>query len=205
MKPSSFRFPKFIKTATQLKEYPLLKDDAGKILPEIAVAGRSNVGKSSLLNHLFNAKGLVKTSATPGKTQALNFFTVNNELVFADLPGYGYAEVPPKIRKQWGPMVQTYLDKRENLKLILFLFDIRRQPNEEDLQMLDWILHSQKGMILVLTKVDKVNQSERTKNTKKILEAFNLDNLHYLHYSVLKESSRLPLIHMICDSMAGEV
>src|SRR5262245_55930539 len=138
MKKYLFRNAKFIKTAVKAKDYPVLRDLSGNILPEIAVAGRSNVGKSSLLNHLFHSPNLVKTSSTPGKTQALNFFTVNDELTFVDLPGYGYAKVPQSIRKEWGPMVQEYLQKREMLKLILFLFDIRRLPNEEDIEFLEW-------------------------------------------------------------------
>ena len=108
---------RFIKTAIWPKDYPTLKDDGGRLLPEIAVAGRSNVGKSSLLNHLFGSKGLVKTSSTPGKTQAINFFVVDEQLTFVDLPGYGYAEVPPSVRKQWGPMVEKYLKERQEIKL----------------------------------------------------------------------------------------
>src|SRR5438067_9089455 len=116
----------FIKTAVHPKDYPVIRDESGNILPEVAVVGRSNVGKSTLLNHLFHTKNLVKTSATPGKTQALNFFVLNDKIAFADLPGYGYAEVPAAIKKQWGPIMKAYLEKRDTLKLILFLLDIRR-------------------------------------------------------------------------------
>ena len=157
---------KFVKTAILPKDYPVIRNIRGKILPEIAVAGRSNVGKSSLLNHLFHSRHLVKTSSTPGKTQALNFFIFEDEIAFADLPGYGYAQVPHGVKKQWGPMVQAYLEKRETLKLILFLMDIRRIPNEDDLQFLDWVVHCQKSMIMVLTKVDKVKAKERKANTQ---------------------------------------
>jgi GTP-binding protein len=142
----SFKYPKFIKTAMKLKDYPTLRDLSGNILFEIAVAGRSNVGKSSLLNHLFMSKGLVKTSATPGKTQAINFFTLNDQLAFVDLPGYGFAKVSHDIRKQWGPMIQTYLKNREPLKIILMLFDIRRMPNEEDCELMEWIAQNQKAL-----------------------------------------------------------
>lgn len=195
---------RFIKTAMLPKDYPLICNAKGKILLEIAVAGRSNVGKSSLLNHLFMTKHLVKTSSTPGKTQALNFFVYEDRLVFADLPGYGYAEVPHSIRKQWGPMVQAYLEKRETLKLVLFLIDIRRIPNEDDLQFIDWIIHRQKGMILVLTKVDKVNRIERKANTAKILEALGAGNVHYVYYSTTKNQGRRELLAMISDAFAGE-
>lgn len=202
MKGSSFQNAKFIMTAVHAKNYPALKTEAGTLMPEIAVAGRSNVGKSSLLNHLFHSKDLVKTSSTPGKTQALNFFTVNDELTFCDLPGYGYAQVPLTVRKQWGPMVQEYLQKREQLQLILFLFDIRRIPNEEDLAFFEWTAHHHKAVILVLTKVDKVTRNEKVANTKKILEAFDSENLHYVHYSVVKNLGNRELMQMLRDALA---
>lgn len=195
---------RFVKTAMLPKDYPVIRNAKGQILSEVAVAGRSNVGKSSLLNHLFQTKHLVKTSSTPGKTQALNFFVFEDRLSFADLPGYGYAKVSQSVRLKWGPMVQTYLEKRETLKLVLFLIDIRRIPNEDDLQFLDWIVHSQKGMILVLTKVDKVNREERKTNTAKILEAFGASNLHHIYYSATKNQGRKELLGMINDAFSGE-
>jgi GTP-binding protein len=194
---------KFIKTAILVKDYPVIRNDSGQWLPEIAVAGRSNVGKSSLLNHLFHTKHLVKTSSTPGKTQALNFFTYDR-WAFADLPGYGYAKVSQSIKKQWGPMVRTYLENRDSLKLILLLLDIRRIPNEEDLQLLDWIAHQQKAMILVFTKVDKVNRNERKQNATKILGALGASNIHYVYYSVTKNQGRRELIAMIKDALDEE-
>ncbi len=195
---------RFIKTAILPKDYPVIRNDSGQLLPEIAVAGRSNVGKSSLLNHLFHTKHLVKTSSTPGKTQALNFFTLDDQLAFADLPGYGYAKVSQSIKKQWGPMVKSYLEKRETLKLILFLLDIRRIPNEEDFQLLDWIVYQQKAMILVLTKVDKVNRNERQLNTTKILDALGASNIHYVYYSATKNQGRRELMAMIKDALEEE-
>ena len=168
------------------------------------MAGRSNVGKSSLLNHLFNSKNLVKTSSTPGKTQALNFFSIEKKLVFVDLPGYGYAQVPESVRKQWGPMVQTYLEKREQLKLILFLFDIRRLPTAEDRQFLDWVAESEKSAILVITKVDKVSPGQRISHTKKIIEAFGTGNLHFVLYSVTKNVGLRELTGMIQDALNSE-
>lgn len=195
---------KFIKTAVYPKDYPAIKDESGNILPEVAVVGRSNVGKSTLLNHLFNAKNLVKTSSTPGKTQALNFFTLDDKIAFADLPGYGFAQVPAAIKKEWGPIIQTYLEKRETLKLILFLLDIRRQPNEDDFKFMEWALHSNKAIILVLTKVDKVNQTEKKAHTKHILDAFNLENLHYVSYSALKNIGNKELMHHIQQALKDE-
>ena len=115
-----FTQARFITTAMAPKDYPVLKDDRGQFLPEIAVAGRSNVGKSSLLNHLFQSKGLVKTSSIPGKTQAINFFVVDDQLTFVDLPGYGYAQVPLFTRKHWGPMVERYLKGKRTVKINSF-------------------------------------------------------------------------------------
>jgi GTP-binding protein len=200
-----FNNAKFITSAVHPKDFPILKNAQGQILPEIAVAGRSNVGKSSLLNDLFQSKNLVKTSSTPGKTQLLNFFTLDDALCFVDLPGYGYANVPVSVKKRWGPMIQNYLEHRECLKVLLCLFDIRRQPNEDDFQMLEWAAHYQKAVILVLTKVDKVGQSEKAKNTKAILEAFGMANLHYTHYSVTKNIGRKALIAMLCDALKDEL
>jgi GTP-binding protein len=200
----TFKHPKFIKTAVAAKDYPTLRNASGHILPEVAVVGRSNVGKSSLLNHLFQVKNLVKTSSTPGKTQALNFFTLNDELTFVDLPGYGYAKVGLTIRKKWGPMIQAYLEKREPLKLILFLFDIRRVPGEEDARLLEWAAHYQKAVILVLTKVDKVTLNEKNHHTKQILRAFNCENLHHVHYSTTQNIGRKELIGLIVDAFKDE-
>jgi GTP-binding protein len=156
------------------------------------------------LNHLFQHKNLVKTSSIPGKTQLINFFSLNDALSFVDLPGYGYAKVPVNVRKQWGPMVKEYLEHRSQLKLILFLFDIRRLPTDEDRAFLDWAIHYNKAVILVLTKVDKVTLNEKNHNTRKILAAFNSMNLHHIHYSATKNVGRKELIAMICDALHDE-
>lgn len=199
-----FKHPRFVTSAVKARDYPTIKNDAGDELPEIAVAGRSNVGKSSLLNHLFQSRDLVKTSSVPGKTQLINFFTLNEALTFVDLPGYGYAKVPVALRKKWGPMIQEYLEKRAQLKLILFLFDIRRMPNDEDKQLIDWVAQSGKSLILVLTKVDKVSTNEKSANTRKILQAFNCQNLHHIHYSTTKNIGRKELIAMLLDALSDE-
>lgn len=199
-----FKNPKFITTAIWPKDYPRLLNPSGKPLLEIAVAGRSNVGKSSLLNHLFQSKNLVKTSSVPGKTQAINFFTLDEKIVFVDLPGYGYAKVPVSVRKQWGPMMQRYLKEREELQLILYLFDIRRIPNEEDIQFLEWMAMAGKAVILVLTKVDKVKLNEKKQATQKIMESFGAENLHFVHYSSTKNAGRKELIAMIQDALSEE-
>lgn len=196
-----FKNPKFVKTAIWPKDYPRLLAPSGNPLPEIAVAGRSNVGKSSLLNHLFYSKNLVKTSSSPGKTQAINFFLLDEKLVFVDLPGFGYAKVPISVRKQWGPMMERYLQGRQELVLLLYLFDIRRLPTAEDMQFIEWMAYAGKPVILVLTKVDKVTLNERNRNTQKILEAFGVGNLHYVHYSTTKNVGRKELIALIQDAL----
>jgi GTP-binding protein len=197
MKKLLFNNPKFIKSALKPKDYPVLRDESGDILPEVAVAGRSNVGKSSLINHLFQVKGMAKTSSTPGKTQLLNFFTVDDILAFVDLPGYGYAKVPDQVRREWGPLIENYLKDREHLELILFLFDIRREPTEEDLQLIDWINFYQKSVVLILTKVDKVKKGECASNTQKILNGLGIKNLDYIHYSVTHNIGRPQLIGIL--------
>lgn len=204
MKSVDFKDPKFVKSAIQEKDFPLLRTLSGKIMPEIAVVGRSNVGKSSLLNDLFSTTKLVRTSATPGKTQAINFFTLNDQLAFVDLPGYGYAKVPIHVQEEWGPMIQQYFHARKTLALILFLFDIRRVPNDEDRALINWIAVHHKSMILVLTKVDKVNQQEKKANTETILKSLNAENIHYVHYSVTKKTGRSHLIRMLINALEQE-
>jgi|688.fasta_scaffold26418_7 GTP-binding protein len=204
MKTVSIKKASFIKSAILPKDYPRVKDSRGSTLPEIAVAGRSNVGKSTLLNHLFQSQNLVKTSSTPGKTQMLNFFSVDDALIFVDLPGYGYAQVPMQVRKQWGPMVESYLMHRPELKVVLCLFDIRRVPNDEDRLMMEWAVKAEKSVILVLTKVDKVSANEKKNNTLKILQAFPYENLHYVHYSATKNVGRKELIAMLFEALEEE-
>lgn len=183
----------FVKTACFKEEYPKFGDHK-KSLDEIATIGRSNVGKSTLLNHLFRSKNLVKTSSTPGKTQALNFFTLNDQLVFVDLPGYGFSKAPLSIKKRWANMIETYLSSRKSLKLLLFLFDIRRIPSKEDIAMYEWILANKIPAIMVLTKVDKIKNSIKKHNTDKIIKAFDLP---YVHYSAKKNEGRDQLISLI--------
>lgn len=194
----------FIKTAVKSSQFPKAVSSSGHPIPEVAVAGRSNVGKSSLLNDLFQVKGLVKTSSTPGKTQALNFFVSGESVSFVDLPGYGYAKVPLSVRAEWGPMVQEYFNKREALRVLLFLVDIRRIPGEEDLSLMEWAVNANRAVILVLTKIDKVKSNEREANTRKILRAFNVENLHHVHYSVPKKQGRRELISLLTEAIEEE-
>ena len=150
---------RFIKSALLPADYPKLSHS----LNQVAICGRSNVGKSTLINDLCGQIRLAKTSKTPGKTQLLNFFEIDERLVFVDLPGYGFAKVPEKVRSEWGKVISEFLENAERLGLILFLLDIRRTPNAEDLKLLDWLYHYKKPFVLVLTKIQ---QSSR--NTKSI-------------------------------------
>ncbi|NGX57170.1 MAG: putative GTP-binding protein EngB [Chlamydiae bacterium] len=204
MKKYEFRDPIFVKTVLKSEHYPRLFSEDGRPMSEVAVAGRSNVGKSTLINHLFRHRKMARTSSTPGKTQALNFFTLDGSLAFTDLPGYGFAKVPEKIRKSWGPMIQSYLENRDHLKVILFLFDIRRMPNDDDRQLLEWIIHNEKSMILVLTKVDKVSKNERKANCQKILRSFGADNIVPTFYSATKNIGRQELIRLINEALQSE-
>lgn len=159
---------KFLKSALYAKDFP--KDRR----PEIAFIGRSNVGKSSLLNALLKRKGLAKTSSTPGKTQTLNFFDVNGKIYFVDLPGYGYAKVPKSMKDAWNQCMVDYLQDRESLQLIVALMDGRHKPNAHDLQMMDLLEEAERPTLIVATKVDKLKQSERKKNIRSIESTLEL-------------------------------
>ncbi|HUU81575.1 MAG TPA: ribosome biogenesis GTP-binding protein YihA/YsxC [Acidobacteriota bacterium] len=138
--------------------------------PEVAFAGRSNVGKSSLINALVNRKNLAKTSSTPGRTQSINFFRVGDLMYMVDLPGYGFAKVPLNVRKSWQHMVETYLGKRPNLKAVVTILDIRRDLTPGDTQLLEWLRHFNIPAILVLTKADKVSRQETIRRARIIGE-----------------------------------
>ena len=125
-------------------------------------------------------------------------------MAVVDLPGYGYAAVPDSVRRKWGPLIQGYLKDRASLKLLLYLFDIRRLPSDEDRALLDWMIFHQKAIILVLTKVDKVTQTEKKNNTRKILEGFGVENLHYTYYSATKNVGQKELSGLIRDALQGE-
>ncbi|MFW6284694.1 MAG: ribosome biogenesis GTP-binding protein YihA/YsxC [Desulfosalsimonas sp.] len=138
------------------------------VLPEIAFAGRSNVGKSSLINTLLNRRHLVKTSSTPGKTRLINFFVINNAFYFVDLPGYGYARVSQAERKKWGPMVETYLSSRPTLRAVALLQDIRRMPGSEEIQLLEFLEHLHLPVLVIFTKADKFSKSKQAAQARQI-------------------------------------
>jgi GTP-binding protein len=136
--------------------------------PEVAFAGRSNVGKSSLINTLVHRKKLAKTSATPGRTQALNFFSVADRFYLVDLPGYGYAVASREAKKSWQSMIETYLLKRDNLKAVVVILDIRRDPNKGDMELIRWLREYRRRVILVLTKSDKLSRRQAIERTQLI-------------------------------------
>ena len=142
--------------------------------PEIAFAGKSNVGKSSLINGLLNRKALARTSAQPGKTQTINFYNVNKELYFVDLPGYGYAKVSVEIRANWGRMIEKYLHTSKQLRKVFLLIDIRHVPSENDCMMYDWIVDNGYEPVIICTKLDKIKRSQVQKNLKQIREKLDL-------------------------------
>ena len=158
----------FVTSAVKPSQYP--PED----LPEIAFAGRSNVGKSSLINTLVNRKRLVKTSSTPGRTQLINFFKINQALYFTDLPGFGYAKVPKAVQKKWGPMVERYVAVRSNLLGLVVLMDIRRKPGEKEKDLLDWLEHLRIAYIPVVTKCDKVSKNKQMSRLSAIAVELNL-------------------------------
>jgi GTP-binding protein len=167
----------FITSAVKPSQYPV---DG---LPEIAFAGRSNVGKSSLINKLINRKRLVKTSSTPGRTQLVNFFKINGAFMFVDLPGYGYAKVPASVKKKWGPMVETYLSMRETLQAVVLILDLRRTPQLEELNFIDWLHHCGIPTILVLTKADKLSKTKQKKQVTAISKDLDVTGNNLILFS----------------------
>ncbi len=174
----------FIKSAVKPRDFPPSQ------LPEVAFVGRSNVGKSSLINVLANRKALVRTSSTPGRTQLINFFDINGILTLVDLPGYGYAKAPPELRRQWGPMIETYLAGRENLRAVVLILDIRRTPSAGDMEMLGWLERYGIPPLIVLTKCDKLSKVERARQTTVIATAVGRDRSMLLPFSALSREGR---------------
>lgn len=146
-------------------------------LPEIAFLGRSNVGKSSLLNSLLLRKGLARTSRTPGRTQSINYFLVNSALYFVDLPGYGYAKVPKAMRQEWGKLAGDYLETRAELALCVQLVDSRHKPSELDIELFDWLVENQRPHIVVATKADKLSANKLNQSLKLIKETLGADDI----------------------------
>jgi GTP-binding protein len=172
----------FLKSAFQETHWP---QDAK---PEIAFMGRSNVGKSSLINSLLRTRGLARTSSTPGRTQSLNFFAINSQFHFVDLPGFGYARVPQSIRTSWGEMVTNYLAKRSQLVLSIHIVDSRHEPTKLDLQLHEWLKHSAKPQLIIATKSDKLSNNELRESMARAQRIFGEDKV--ITYSARTERGR---------------
>ena len=145
------------------------------VLPEIAFAGKSNVGKSSLINGLMNRKSLARTSSQPGKTQTINYYNINDELYFVDLPGYGFANVSVEVKAKWGKMIEHYLQNSKVLKAVFLLIDIRHKPGANDVQMYEWIVSNGYKPVIIATKLDKINRSQIQKQIKLIKETLKVE------------------------------
>mgnify|MGYP006278883851 CR=1 FL=1 len=160
--------PKFVLSAYDYDDYPYHNN------PEFAFAGRSNVGKSSLINMLVNRRKLARTSSTPGRTQSINFYNIDNRFYLVDLPGYGFAKVPKEVKDEWGEMINDYLHNRYNLTGIIMIVDARHKPSKDDKTMLDWIRATGIESMVVATKADKLNNNKKKKQEKLIKRELNL-------------------------------
>jgi GTP-binding protein len=183
----------FVKSAFKETDWP--RDSK----PEIAFLGRSNVGKSSFLNSLLGVRGLARTSSTPGRTQALNFFLINEKFWFVDLPGYGYARAPKDVKAQWNAAATDYIGKRSQLVLSVHLIDARHEPTAKDLQLNEWLAHYQKPHVIVATKSDKLSNNELARNmarAKKLLETSVI-----LHYSAVTGRGGNDVWHAIAAAL----
>lgn len=178
------RSAKFICSAVTPEHYPPAD------LPEVAFAGRSNVGKSSLINKILNRKKLVRTSKTPGRTQLLNFFEINEIYRFVDLPGYGYAKVPAEVQKRWRPMVETYLTSRSNMRGMVLLLDIRREPSKEDLNLWHWLQTMSIEVVKVITKADKLSRNKRNKQIAAIAKTLGCKKEELIEFSAITGEGR---------------
>ena len=185
---------KFIASAPTIPSIP------GETLPEIAFMGRSNVGKSSLINSLLGVKGLARTSNTPGRTQALNFFDINEEMIFVDLPGYGYAKVSKADRQQWGKLIENYLAQRSALVLCILIVDARHEPSPLDLQMKSWLEHFGLSFLVVTTKVDKLSANEQRASLIRARKVLATERI--IPYSAVTRAGAKPLWDAIRASLA---
>lgn len=168
-------------------------------LPEIAFAGRSNVGKSSLLNALVRRKSFARVSRTPGRTRELNFFRINNQFVFVDLPGYGYARISKERKAAWRPLIQSYLGRTTQLRGLVLLLDIRRDPSEDDRSMLDFLAQVEIPTLIALTKSDKVSKSAVPVRVDEISRALSLEAGQIIPFSVVTGAGRLELLEAIME------
>ena len=172
--------------------------------PEVAVAGKSNVGKSSLINALMNRKSLARTSSQPGKTQTINFYNINDSVYFVDLPGYGYARVSEEVKAKWGRMVENYLHKSRQLKAVFLLIDIRHKPSENDCVMYDWIKEHGYQPIIIATKLDKINRSQTQKQVKLLRETLKAGkDARIVPFSAATKQGREEIYEIIDEILQG--
>jgi len=186
----------FLTSAVKPSQYP------SAVRPEVAFAGRSNVGKSSLINRLLGRKNLVKTSSTPGRTQTINFFLINDGFYFVDLPGYGYARVPMEVRKNWGAMVERYLKTRQGLRAVVVILDVRRMPNQADHDLLAWLAHYNIPDIMVLTKADKLKKNKQAQQRTLIAGDLLKDPLSLILFSAATGLGKEELWKAVNDRIA---
>lgn len=172
-------------------------------MPEISFAGKSNVGKSSLINGLLNRKSLARTSSQPGKTQTINYYNINHDLYFVDLPGYGYAQVSVEIRAKWGKMVERYLHTSKQLRLVFLLIDIRHEPSENDCIMYDWIVKNGYEPVIIATKLDKIKRSQIQKNLKIIRQKIQpVEGTIIIPFSAQTKQGKEEILQLIEDRIA---
>lgn len=200
-----FSQAEFIKSCLKQTEFPCLYKQRGVFYPEIAIVGRSNAGKSSLINHLTQKKDLVYVSSTPGKTQTINFFNIDHQLLLVDLPGYGFAKIQKELKKSWGQRLSEYLESRSQLRLLILILDLRRELSEEDRQMIEWAQFHRKKTLFIFSKTDKLSASERKKAEHalalSIQELVKEEDFSYLPYSIKDSQCRLPLRNFIIQSL----
>ena len=174
-------------------------------VPEIAFAGKANVGKSSLINGLMNRKALARTSAQPGKTQTINYYNVNDEVYLVDLPGYGYAKVSQEVKEKWGKLIERYLNTSKQLKAVFLLIDIRHEPSANDKTMYDWIISNGFYPIIIATKADKIKRSQLQKHVKMIKQGLDVvPETPIIPYSAVSKQGREEIWALIEQFMGAE-
>lgn len=197
-----FNSAKFLLSCSALNQLPDLKNRHGAPLPEVAIVGRSNVGKSSLINHLLQNRTLARVSSTPGKTQLINFFSIDDRFSLVDLPGWGFAKVAKSIREGWGELIEGYLKERSTLTLILFLCDLRYEPTEEDQAFMEWAIHHKKPILVIFTKADQV-KNVAAQSEKNFAKFNKVANTSYITYSIKDGRARDVLCRKLNELIDG--